>query len=552
MRLLLRYTVFGLVLANSCSMAVAAELEYKSQAFKFPAASESLIIADTNNDGLKELITVVDDHLRIYFQTEAGFDFESGFDTIEFPGQAVGWDISSGYGEADSVAIIALIDGKEVLAWQVDEYTILEPRSIKAGLRGFLSKGINRLYFSRDINGDGNDDLIIPGAGVLNLFVSDGRSGYQAALSVQSDFRIRTNLNANRLERRTGQATRIPMMELRDVNSDGFDDLISRTDEVLEVFLADALGARYFPVKPSYSLDITEIEERLGEFDIDNLDFSNLTGVLALTHEEILEDVDQDGVDDLLLREGGKVSLFVGNSDGMDFENPRQVLRSGANVLSTFLYDEDEDGLKDLWLWRVEPISVGDIFVWLALSGSVSIEAFIYPNDGERFSRRPTRKITVELKFPSVIRLATSVRDLANEVEANGNGENIPTSTASVDASLDNEDLLVLVNNQLEIFLNSIKPDSGSTEFLGALNYSRERDNYEINIREILNNISINTNPHLESIKNRSADISIDLGIDTTAGDIIPAMLNRDSIDDVFIFTAYDGGHIQGILLLSK
>ncbi|GIT64306.1 MAG: hypothetical protein Ct9H300mP22_7060 [Gammaproteobacteria bacterium] len=66
------------------------------------------------------------------------------------------------------------------------------------------------------------------------------------------------------------------------------------------------------PVVLLTPFDIAEIEERLGDFDIDNLDFSNLTGVLALTHEEVLDDVDGDGIEDLLLREGGKVSLFGG------------------------------------------------------------------------------------------------------------------------------------------------------------------------------------------------------------------------------------------------
>ena len=529
-----------------------ADLEYRSQAFWFPAESETLIVADTNADGLRELITVLDDRIRIYFQGEDGFDFESGFDEIELPGQAVGWDISTAYSEPNSASIIALVDGSEVLVWHIEGHDILEPQTIKSGLPGFLSKGINRLHFSRDINGDGKDDLIIPGAGVLNLFVSHGKQGYQQALSVQSDFRIRTNLNASGLEGRTGQAIRIPMMELRDVNNDGFDDLVSRTDEKLDVFVADELGERYFPVSPSYSVNIAEIEARLGEFDIDSLDFSNLTGVLALTHEEILEDVNGDGIDDLLLREGGKVSLFIGSAGGMDLQKPRQVLRSGGNVLSTFLYDEDEDGLKDLWLWRVESISVADIFVWLALSGSVSIEAFIYPNDGERFARRPTRKITVELKFPSVIRLANSVRNIANEAQNRDSDEITPTHTANLDGNRDLEDLLVLIDDQLKIFLNSIEPTDDSAGFLGALDYSRQRDNYEINIREILNNVSIGGNPHLDLIENRIADLSIDLGVDATTGDIIPALVNRDALDDVFVFTEYDSSHIRGILLLSK
>ncbi len=525
---------------------------YTQMPFSIPAESEQLLVADLNGDGLNEIITVIDESLRIFFQREDGFDFETGFKEIDFSGQAVGWDLSTNYDAGDRASIIALVNGREALVWHVEGENIQEPELIKANLPGFLSKGLNRLFFSRDINGDEREDLIVPGAGNLHVFIATDNGDYQSGLSIKSENRMRTALQPNALERRTGQAVRIPFMELRDVNGDGFDDLISRTDERLDVFLADALGDAYFQNTSSYSIDIAAIEERLGEFDIDRLDFSNLTGVLALTHEEVLDDVDGDGIEDLLLREGGKVSLFGGTEVGMNLEQPRQVLRSGGNVLSTFLYDEDDDGLKDLWLWRVEPISVGDIFVWLALSGSVAIEAFVYPNDGERFARRPARKLTVDLRFPSVIRLATTFEELASEARENQGDGVVPTSVGNLDDAIDQEDLLVLVNNQVELFLNSIEPDDDSEDFLGALQYSRERDDYEINIREIIDNISIGGNPHLELVDERSPDLTIDLDTNVENGDIVPVRLNADSLDDVIVFTQHDSSQVRGILLLSN
>tara|TARA_B110000495_G_C22948602_1_gene555418 strand:- start:257 stop:1297 length:1041 start_codon:yes stop_codon:yes gene_type:complete len=345
------------------------------------------------------------------------------------------------------------------------------------------------------------------------------------------------------------------MMELRDINSDGYDDLVSRTEEELKVFIANANAAAYFPNEASYSLNILEIEERLGEFDIDNLDFSNLTGLLALTHEEILEDVDGDGIDDLLLREGGKVSLFGGSEIGMNFEKPRQVLRSGGNVLGTFLQDENEDGLKDLWLWRVESISVGDIFVWLALSGSIAIEAFIYPNDGERFARRPSRKVTIDLKFPSVISLTSTFRDIEQELDDARSTETTFSSLASLDDNIDQQDLILMVSNQVQFFLNSIQPedvlDNESDLFLGALDYSRERDNYEFNVRDVIENIAIGGNRHLDAVADGTADSVIELSQGVVSGDIIPVALNKDDRDDVIIFTETDSSHIRGLLLLS-
>ena len=68
--------------------------------------------------------------------------------------------------------------------------------------------------------------------------------------------RVRTNLNSRGLFWRSGQAVTIPALRLRDLNSDGFPDLISETDELLAVFLADAQAPGYFPAGASYSVDI--------------------------------------------------------------------------------------------------------------------------------------------------------------------------------------------------------------------------------------------------------------------------------------------------------
>jgi len=540
--------------------ATAAELSFARQALLLPLETENLVAADLNHDGLQDLIAVMEDSLSIYFQSAEGFDFTDAA-SLTFPGQSIGWDLSQQYGEADNTSLIALIDGREVLVWRVEDRTVLAPEVVVSNLNGFLSKGVNRLHFSRDINGDGIDELLIPGASVINLHISTGAGSagayeYQAPLSVHSDLRMRTNLNESSLERRTGQSLRIPMMELTDVNGDGYDDLVSRTEEALNVFIADPRGAAYFPRAASYSLDILEIQERLGEFDIDNLDFSNLTGLLALTHEEILEDVDGDGISDLLLREGGKVSLFGGTTDGMNFTQPRQVLRSGGNVLSTFLQDENEDGLKDLWLWRVESISVGDLFVWLALSGSIAIEAFIYPNDGERFARRPSRKVTIDLQFPSVISLTSTFRDIEQELSEAAAEVEVFSSLAKLDDDDSQRDLILMVNDSLQFFLNSVQaedlPEDESELFLGALNYSRERDNYAFNIRDVIENISVGSNRYGREVADRTADLTISLERAAETGAIVPLTLNADSREDVIIFTEVDGSHIRGLLLLSN
>ena len=539
-----------LIFSNS-EILIAEVPSFTQQAFALPASAKSLVIADLNGDNLNDLVTLIDSRLRVYFQRESGFDFESGFKEISFESRAVGWDLNRGFGTENQVSVIALLDGKRAVRFPINDESILPPQTIASELPGFISRGINRLHFARDINADGMTDLVIPGAGEIHLLINEGGGNFEAPLSIISETRLRTQLNINRFNRSAGQAVRIPNLTLRDVNADSREDLVVRTEEKLEVFLAGRTPGRYFPLTPDFLLDIAAIEENLGQFDIDNLDFSNLTGVLALTHEEILEDIDGDGIDDLLLREGGKVSVFTGQADGVNTAQARQILRSGGNVLSTFLYDENGDGLKDLWLWRVESISVGDIFVWLALSGSISIEAFIYPNNGERFERRPARKVTVDLKFPSVLRLANAYQTLNNEAETLQADGVTRTASARLDSPDEDNDLLVLMNDQIRILLNSIEPTREDI-FLGALNYSRDRDNYEINIRDIINSASRSGNPYRDLIDSRVATDEIALSQEAVGGDLIAARLNDDERDDIIVFTHFDASQIQGLLLLSR
>ena len=555
-------TVYGAALTLSLSVAAQAQEitlpGYARHDFSFPAETTQLLLLDADKDGLKDIIAVNENIISIYFQRpNGGFEFTQPDTSLTLPGEATGWDLSDNYSSSpqQEYSLLALIDGTQVQAWPIQNRSFAQPQPIITGLVGFLGKGTYQLNFSRDINNDGLDDLIIPGSGEMMLHIRNPDGSYQNPLGVLSDMQIRTNLNADGdLERDLGQSLTIPMMELRDINGDGLPDLISDTAERFDVFLASSgKDGQYFPALPTWSIDRLEIRERLGDFDVDQLDFSNLTGVLALTHEEILEDVNDDGIDDLVLREGGKVSLFLGRKDGISFEQPQQVLRSGGNVLTTFLYDENEDGLKDLWLWRVEPISVGDLFVWLAISGSINVEAFVYRNEGQRFASRPARKVTVSLKFPSAVRMISSVLDVRDRARSMSD-EVVPTALASVNGMSSNHDLLVLLEDQVQIFFNSIQknPPLSDDRFLASLDYSRSRDSYIIDIRGIIDNFEIEQNRDLRQVQGREPDVSVSLNGAMRNGDIITSDLNGNGLDDVFVFMARDKHAITGILLLSE
>ncbi len=549
----------GALASQSVGQTSSASLEnYQRHDFSLPGDIERLLIVDANQDGLADILSITQTSIGLYFQSNAdGFNFSQPSTSVTFAGRSIGWDLSENYEDNDGVtrfSLLALIDGNRVLQWPIVEEQFAEPIELLNGLNGFSGSGINRLRFSQDLNNDRREDLIIPNAGTLQLFIRDDDNQYQTPISVLSDMRNFTTLFIqDSLERDVGQTVSIPSIELRDVNNDGRPDLISETDERFDVSLANANGD-YFPQMPSYTVDRVEIRERLGNFDFDQLDFANLTGILALTHEELLQDVNGDNIDDFVLREGGKVSLFAGTPSGMDFSQPKQVLRSGGNVLTVFLHDEDGDGRKDLWLWRVEPISVGDLFLWLAISGSISVEAFVYRNEGETFARRPARQVTVALKFPSAVRMLSSVIDIREQADNVREQTHIPTLVANVSGIGNAQDLLVLLDQQVQVFHNSITPEPELAEdrFLASLNYSQNRDNYEIDIRRIIDEFEIELNSGLREVQGRSADQSLALEYSLRNGDLMSAALNADALDDLFIFYERGEDSITGTLLLSK
>ena len=80
----LERTFFFVCAAITCSPIFATPPSYTQLGFTIPAESENIVIADLNGDALNEFIVVIGRSLRIYFQRENGFDFQSGFKEINF------------------------------------------------------------------------------------------------------------------------------------------------------------------------------------------------------------------------------------------------------------------------------------------------------------------------------------------------------------------------------------------------------------------------------------------------------------------------------------
>ena len=138
----------------------------------------------------------------------------------------------------------------------------------------------------------------------------------------------------------------------------------------------------------------------------------------------------------------------------------------------------------------------------------------MYRNEGESFARRPARQVTVALKFPSAVRMISSVVDIREQARAVENTSIIPTAVANISGVGNAQDLVVLLDEQVQIFHNSIEP----------------------------------TPPLAED---RAPDQSFALQQAMRNGDLISAKLNADERDDLFVFLERGKEHITGIVLLS-
>ncbi len=524
---------------------------YLSLPFTLNNTVDRVTTADLNKDGLVDILTANTKYLSVYLQKNNTFNFNKADGEIELPGVATGWGVEAG-------RIYALVDGKTLLAWSFENAKLSVAKTILESLPGHLPNGFYPLKLHQDINDDGLPDLMIPGTTSIFTYLQTSTDNYEQGFEIHSRIRNYSRLVSDGdLSNNVGQSIVIPTMAIRDVNNDQRKDLIARSDERLEVFIADSEGN--FALQASYNIDLEEIEERVGEVDFDTIDYGNLSGLLAHTYDVNLEDTDGDGIEDLLLREAGKISVFSGTKYGMNLDRPKQVLKSGGNVLTALLIDEDGDGLKELCLMRLEEISIGNLFVWLAISGSVDIETFIYKNNGNKFSNRPHRKLTLSVKFPSILK----TYNLVTETRENSAESIVRTALGNSDENTQQLDVFALGEKHISVYLNGLQRPAAVApdidfEDIGHKGYSAKRDNYELDLGDSLRNTSIGDKKSLQVINNQQASFNIaiapqtEIAIDTEIADLIVGDLNGDKRDDIMVFNARSESSVSGYLLLSQ
>ncbi len=535
-------------------------------AFEWNGPILRLVPADLDGDGLADLVRVRPGGFDVHLQRKgAGFALGEPDASLTVSGRAVGWCVAS-LDRGEPPRIAALVDGIEAKAWAIDpsRRAFFEGTVLRSGLSAALPRGFHPLPFLRDIDGDGHGDLVIPAADSFRIHLRGGAKGGggdgAAPLVVPAEREIRAALPGGReLTEEAGESVEIPFFTFRDVTGDGRKDVISQTDERYAVFVAGSDGS--FPRDPTSKLDLEAARKRLEPDDSDSLDLSNLTEGISRTVQVVARDVSGDGVEDLLLRAGGKVSLFLGGKGGYDFGRPHQVLKSSGNVFAAAAADEDEDGKPDLWLVRIEAVSVGDVFLWLLASGTLDFDAFIYRNTGGRFADRPSRRIHAAVRFPSILSLLKQAKELSEQMEQY---RPAPVWSGDIAGRGERRDVVTLQEGRLRVYLGKApvlrragEENDLMLRVLESLGYSREKDDYEIDLTD-LREVMARFESHLPRPPSDAApDFEIPLAPVSPSG--APAALglhlldlNGDRRDDLIMILDWSEAGVKGAVALSR
>jgi hypothetical protein len=397
----------------------AAQVDFASSLVEVSAPTTRYALRDLDGDGRRDLLAIGLDGLALRRLRDDGSFPAADDSTLAWPAETVGWTLADLEGDGRT-EVLLLVEGRFVRAVRAGADGVLaagEPLLEQPG--GFLPRGIRRVNFVRDVDGDGRPDLVLPGNGRFLIHLNRPE-GLQPAIPVGFRAEIGLELgDPSRLDGRFAQDVQIPWFQLLDVDGDGDTDLVSETGDQVQVHLA----APELPQQPSWTLDLAAL--RADQPAHEKVDLDNLRGNIEPQVNWRTADLDGTPPHDLVLQTGGTFRVYAGGSTGPALDAPTQVLKASGNVLYFLLRDTGGDGRPELQILRAGTVSLGDALRLLVIPGSLDFDVFTYRDvwgtpeaeRGEVFARRPTTRTTVALRIPALLGFLDDVEELQGQYE---------------------------------------------------------------------------------------------------------------------------------------
>jgi hypothetical protein len=530
--------------------AAAGQNGFASSVCEVPQGSTRIALRDLDGDGRRDLLFVDSDGVALRRLRADGTYPEADDSRFAWPSTTTGWSLSDLDGNG-SPEVVLLVDGRKVQSVAPDAQGALVATPRLEEPAGFLPRGIRRVNFVRDVDGDGRLDLVLPGAGRFLLRRNLGSDGFAPPISVACRADIGMELgDPSRLDARFAEDVVLPWFTLQDVNGDGKTDLVSETAQAVQAHLA----APDLPMQPTWSLDIAALRAELpprGPIDLDNL-----LGNIEPQINWRAGDLDGVAPHDLVVQVGGTFRVYLGGSAGPKLDAPDQVLKASGNVLYFLLNDVNEDSRPDLQILRAATVSLADAVRMLIVPGSLDFDVFTYLDvrgsaeaaADDVFSRRPSTRTTVSLHVPALIGFLSDLDELKADYERR---RAVPAQAACLDGDGAVNDIVDLRADGFAIWRDAVPADfkPGFVEQLRSFDADDLLQQYvlseldtlgdggrlEISLEDIKRIMVTPGHDLRESVKDRKPDRWLPLQIPTAGAKIRIEDLDGDGRGDIIV-----------------
>lgn len=434
-------------------LALASEADFVETRLEVPTDGTRLALRDMDGDGRADLVWVSYEGVGVSFLREDGRYPDEVDAHLAWPSANLAWDLAD-LDSDGATELVALVDAKRVVSWSVGrEAGFGEGRPVLREVQADLPRGRRHIGFARDVDGDGDRDVVVPASGRYRIHLNaDGKArAWRDPIEVlfEPDISFQTG-SPSRLDRTFGVSIRIPWFSLEDFDGDGLTDLISETDDSVQFHLASP----ELPSEPTWRLDKAALREAGG--GPGTIDFQDLFAVLGQQVNWRIADLDGEGAADLIVQQGSTFRVYLEGSRTGNARRPDSLLKSGGRVLTFLLKDLDGDGRVELLMVRAEKISLGRVVRWLVLPGSLDFDIFAYRNEGGAFSRKPASRVALRFKIPRLLSFLDELDEVGDELSA---GLDFPTTVGSFDGDGVFDDVVDIVGDEILVFRNCA-PDS--------------------------------------------------------------------------------------------
>lgn len=325
---------------------------------------------------------------------------------LALAGDSVLWTIADSDRDGRDEFLV-LVDGDELrrverLATEggVARLRLSEP--LLAGLKALPPRGVHPADFVRDLDGDGRLDLLLPLGPRVRVLLGEPGGGYRPGPDLGALARLKLDAGSGKsLLGAVERSLSIPGVAPADVSGDGRADLVVSEGLQVRQFIAAGGG---LPEQPTRTLDLSAFRLDPGKLD---LKLGNVAEIVRTLVVDEWQDLDGDGIEDLVVLGDGRVHTFLGTAQGIDGSRAVQSLRVSGNPFYVAAVRIDEDAHRDLVVVRVEDIGLGKMLRAALFSWSVEFDFLVYQGKGDgTFSRRPLYESKVQVSGDSLLSLA--------------------------------------------------------------------------------------------------------------------------------------------------